>query len=216
VARPKLAPAQAVANAVARLVGTTTDRNGSLCEWLTNLSLGARSVVQAEAVTWATQLAGAIDWRRFDRVSVGDDRSVSFTTSPTVVLRARVDVSVSVAVDPQRRDLHDRARALFLVMTGRPASSARDELGLAALTVALDKGPHLPTRVVGWWPQCGRALVLPVDRRLLQRAGDAVLEALGHATSPQGNRVVDARPGAIRRARGGAMADSAHVAPTAS
>ncbi len=190
LANPRLAPAQAIADTMARLVRTTPDRVGSLGDWLAGLSLGARSVVQAEAVTWATQLAGAIDWRRLDRPFIGHDRSLSFTTSPQIVLRGRIEVGALVAGSPQRQEVGYSATALFLVMTGRPAPTARDELGLAALTVALDPRPQLPIRVVGWWPQCGRALVLPVDERVLRRAVDAVLESLEQATSHRRDQAV--------------------------
>src|SRR5579871_1991170 len=173
LARPGLSPMRAVDVAVGALLARTDERPNSLGAWLQGLSSGARGVTQAEAVTWATQLFGALDWERLDRAVVGGDRSVGFEAAPRVHLHARVDVRA--ALSPA-----ERARSgLFPAMTGRPGVTAADELGLAALTLALDPRLGVPARVIGWWPQCGRAAIADVDLPLLTRTAAAVVRSLG-------------------------------------
>jgi hypothetical protein len=156
-------------------------RPGSLSEWLAGLAVGGRTVVQAEAVVWATQLITALDWTRLSRPIVGDDRSVVLPSSSQILLRGRIELRTFVT-PTQARDTHPHQRlesepsVLFATMTGRPGPTARTELGLAALTVALDdRHDEVPIRVLGWWPQCGRSLVVPVDLALLNQTCEAVV-----------------------------------------
>ncbi|MGH9093313.1 MAG: hypothetical protein ACRDZR_18325, partial [Acidimicrobiales bacterium] len=63
---------------------------------------------------------------------------------------------------------------------GRPGPGSRVELGLAALVEVVRRpGGPVPARVVGWWPECGRALVLDVDEALLASTVEAVVDAAG-------------------------------------
>jgi hypothetical protein len=173
LSRPALSPVRAVEVAIAALLARPDERPGSLSAWLQGLSSGARSVAQAEAVTWATQLFGALEWGRLERAVVGGDRSVGFEAAPQVRLHARVDVRTALPCC-------ERAESgLFLAMTGRPGATAAEELGLAALTLALDPRLGIPARVIGWWPQCGRAAIADVDLPLLTRTAAAVVRSLG-------------------------------------
>ena len=191
LANPRLTPLQATHDVITRLVGRAVDerqRPGSLAEWLSGLGVGGRAVVQAEAVVWATQLQTALDWSRIDRPIVGRDHSVVLPTSSQVLLRGRIEVqSRASSLGPLNKgksgDTRDVSPAvLFSIMTGRPTPTARTELGLAALTVALDdRHGESPTRVVGWWPQSGRALVVPVDLALLGQTCEAVVAAVRSA-----------------------------------
>jgi len=68
-------PVQAVGAVIDELCRQGADpreRSGSLAAWLASTTPGVRALVHAEAVTWATQLLGALDWARLGRsASVG-------------------------------------------------------------------------------------------------------------------------------------------------
>jgi len=185
IANPRLSPAQATRDTVDRLLrGAENDgsQNDTLADWLAGLPVGARGVVEAEAVLWTTQLLCALDWSQIPRPVIGADRSLVLLGARRVTLRSRLDVEVraspgQLGSDQSRVDIP--RRALFVMMSGQPSASARLELGFPALTVALDdRRRALPTMVVGWWPQSGRALILPVDVDLLLRTSEAVVEAV--------------------------------------
>lgn len=211
LANKRMTPMQAVAEAVERLTRPTDEwrgAGGSLGTWIASLRLGAKSTVQAEAVTLATQLIGAIDWPRLTHPFVGDDRSISFASVPQIVLRGRIEVRSPIPLG-SLQDGYPAGSAVFAVMTGRPTSTARHELGLAALTVALDPKLGPAIRVIGWWPQCGRALVLPVDGQLLETTVDAILATLRSPTAtsaglprPSGRWVTGTRDAAARTTAG--------------
>jgi hypothetical protein len=181
-------PARAVALTVQRLVRSGTDPSfgrATLGCWLAGLGLGARSIVEAEAVTLATQLITALDWTRLTQPVVGDDRTISFASSPRIFVRGRVDVRSTVAPLVGKPG-SERSSVLFALMSGRPQPTSCHELGLVALTVALRSRAEPPIRVVGWWPQCGRALSLPVVAELLDdtvKAIDARLRSPRHPHS---------------------------------
>jgi hypothetical protein len=183
LSNPRLTPVQATHEAIGNLVRRADDerRPDSLSGWLAGLAIGARSVVQAEAVVWATQLLTALDWTKLGRPAVGGDRSVVVGSSGQVLLRGRIEVRAQAVSGD---DSFGPQPVLFSVVTGRPGPTARAELGLTALTVALDvRHDEIPLRVVGWWPQCGRALVVPVDIALLTRTCEAVVATV-RATAP--------------------------------
>jgi hypothetical protein len=133
----------------------------------------------------------ALDWTKLSRSIIGGDRSIALSSN-RVVLRARIEVLTRVAPVPSPNggvalDPGDVGpAALFAMMTGRPSQSARTELGLAALTAALDdRRDQAPIRVVGWWPQCGRTLVLPVNPTLIQQTCQAVVATVKSAYPPK-------------------------------
>jgi len=175
---------QATHDTVDRLLRTAEDRGprgDRLVEWLVGLSTGARAVVEAESVLWATQLLCALDWTQIPRSVIGSDRSLG--ALGRVILRGRVDVEVRIGASTPRNsdddDVGPPETALFVMMAGQHGPSARLELGLPALTIALDgRRRAIPTTVVGWWPASGRALILPVDVDLLLRTSEAVVEAV--------------------------------------
>ena len=100
--------------------------------WYAALPRGGQAVVWAEAVTWATQLITAIDWRRFPRPPVvgGRDDWWQCPGSSQLVLKGRADV----------RALARRRPALLVVGTGRCQADWRVELGYPGLVPALS-GP---------------------------------------------------------------------------
>jgi hypothetical protein len=180
------APADAVEHVVAAAVEDArrgSQRAGSLAGWLLSLAGGGRAVVRAEAVTWATQLLAALDWRGLGAPPiVGSDQWWDGPAGCRVALRGRSEVRTQTRPDdraPRSLTNGPRPAALFTMLGGRPSPIAALELGLAALAsfMARPKEPS-PARVVGWWPQCGRALVLPIDGPTLRNTTDAVISAL--------------------------------------
>jgi hypothetical protein len=140
--------------------------------WLAGLATGARSVVLAEAVAWATPLWATFDWPALlGRAEIGgpDDRWSS-PEGGHVQLKGRVEARV--------RTDHGRP-SLVAVASGRPGDGWRDELAYLALVAAL-AGAELPvvSRVVGLWPECGYRLAVEIDEAALGGAVDRVIDAV--------------------------------------
>ncbi len=179
-------PTDGVAKALAEAfddVAEGRQRPGSLGHWLTTLQPGGLAVVRAEAVTWATGFLGALQWVRLGRPSLvaGPDQWWSLPKDPAVSIRGRAEVRAALP-EAAGESVHHRARrpsALFVVMNGRPWPGARHELSLPALvSVLAHPSERVPERVVGWWPQCGRSQILPVDGPLLESTAQAVVGAI--------------------------------------
>jgi hypothetical protein len=183
LANPRLSPLESARDAITHLVRHAKDqrRPGSLAEWVGGLAVGGRAVVQAEAVLWTTQLMTALDWDGLRRPVIGRDSSVVLPSSSRVLLRGRIEVQTWASPPGSDGDgsvgpVAPDQVVLLSMMPGRPGRTARMELGLSALTSALDnRQGAIPARVVGWWPQCGRALVVPVDVALLNQTCQAVV-----------------------------------------
>ncbi|MGH9110434.1 MAG: hypothetical protein ACRDY3_13425, partial [Acidimicrobiales bacterium] len=163
-------PVATVAGAVASLAADGRHglgRPGSLTEWIGGLSGPARALVEAEAVTWATRLWTSVQWDRLGPAArVGEpDARWSPMGTPGISLQGRADVRAGGVSAPC---------VLLTTLAGRPGPTSRVELGLAALVDLLsaaecqpgEAAARLPRRVVGWWPECGRALAVGVDRSL--------------------------------------------------
>jgi hypothetical protein len=136
-------------------------------EWYAGLPDGGRAVVRAEAVTWATQLLTAVDWRQVPRPVVGgrDDWWQCPGGTP-IVLKGRADV----------RALVGRRPVLLVVGTGRCQADWRAELGYPGLVASLGReAPVSPCRVVGVWPQSGQVRILPLDVAALRASATAVV-----------------------------------------
>ncbi len=183
------APATAVRGTVEELVAEGRrglGRPGGLPTWLSTLATPALAVVEAEAATWATQLWSAIEWPRLGAdVQVGDADAAWVAPAARVRVSGRVDVRVPRPVG---------GPALLTMLPGHPTVVSRAELGLAALAAALGGRPPrggggaLPALVVGWWPESGRALALPVDGALLEETAGAVARVV---TSMAGTSLAD-------------------------
>jgi hypothetical protein len=167
-------PGEAVAITVAQLAEDGRQgqgRRGSLAQWLALVPEGGRAAVRAEATTWATHLLEALEWGRLRPPPVigGPDQWWDCPSAPAVGLRGRADVRVLVPDNPA-------ATALLTMVGGQPGPTSGVELGLAALVAVLTRpAAPAPARVVGWWPDCGRALVLAVDLPMLRQTANAVV-----------------------------------------
>jgi hypothetical protein len=166
-------PAAAVALEERRLLdlAVRAPRPGSLAEWLATSSTPVRAAARGSAITWSTRLLGALDFERLaGRVSVGGpDRWWDGPGVASVSLRGRADVVASLG------EREAGSWSAFSMLGGRPGPASRVELGLLALVAGLRAGhAGLPDRVVGYWPDCGRTLVLPVDHQSLAACAAAV------------------------------------------
>jgi hypothetical protein len=148
-------------------------RAGGIEQWLAALAPGGTAAVAAEATVWATGLLHAVTWDRIHGAAVGP-ADQWWNVSAGVVLRGRADVRLPVGDGGE-----GRRTALLTIVGGRPGPASRAALGLPALVAAAGgRQQPMPARVVGWWPECGRALVLPVDAGLLETTVDAVVGAV--------------------------------------
>jgi hypothetical protein len=166
-----LAPAQAVERVLERTVDPRGSERGSVWweEWFRSIPPGARAVVQSEAVIWATQLYGALEWSRIERqIQVGSDYRWECPGSTRVTLHAKADV---------RAWTHDRP-VLLVMHTGIAGPRWSSMLALAALAAGLVSGADsVPARVVGMWPASGQVRILPVESGTLDDASKSVIQA---------------------------------------
>lgn len=137
--------------------------------WYAQLPVGGRAAVKAEAVTWATQLLTAFEWRRFDRPPAIAGRD-DWWQAPggRLALRGRADVRAQLG-----------ERAALVVVGGRSCDGDwKIRLGFPALVCLLARGERaLPCRVVGVWPASGQTRVLDVDSPALEAVAKAVVSA---------------------------------------
>ena len=172
-------PAEAVTTTVTSMIAEARAGvvgRGSPARWLSEIAEGARAAAEAEATSWATRLLVAVEWHRLARPpAVGAPDRWWDCPGARVALRGRCDVRIETPGGRQ---------ALLTVMAGHPGRSSRVELALGALVdvVARPSAPP-PARVVGWWPECGRALVLAVDLGILEETASSVVTAAGRWTS---------------------------------
>jgi len=127
---------------------------------------GVRALVHAEAVTWATQLLGALDWARLGRsASVGGPTSGGTTAG--CAHPARPLGSAHSARRSGRRGSWRPSPVLRAERTSWEEQSRRAGPQCSGLGARCPDGPP-PVRVAGWWPESGRALIVPVDGALLE------------------------------------------------
>jgi len=127
---------------------------------------------------------------------------MSRTAFPIAAVLALAALSV-----PARAE--DPLKIGFVATLSSPTSAAGPDmldsfkLGLAALGAAFDpRSRAVPARVVGWWPQCGRSMVIPVTASVLEVTTDAVLEAAKRAIAAAPRAVpAEQTTGAARRSR---------------
>ncbi len=157
--------------------------------WLAGLSPGARAVVLAEAVTWATSLWSSLDWSVLPTATQigGPDDVWACPLRRTVRFKGRCELRLPLTADqlvsgPAR--LSSCPSALVSVSSGRPQIAWEGELGFLALVVSLRLPSHpVPARIAGLWPEAGIFRVVDVDERILtaaaQRAAATVATVIG-------------------------------------
>jgi hypothetical protein len=127
-------------------------------------------MVEAEAVTWATQLWTALEWERLTQPVVGGaDDWWDCPGTRALTLRGRAEVRVRAGGRP----------VLLVVGSGLPPARWRGAIGYPALVAGLARGERsVPARVVGLWPASGQVRILDVDRGPLQETATAVMGAV--------------------------------------
>ena len=144
--------------------------------WVSALSAGARAMVLADAVTWATSLWTAFDWTGFGvtpRFGGGDDQWIC-PVGRTLRLKGRAELRVPVIggepVVPE---------ALVTVAGGLPGDGWAEELAYVALVAGLRSASRpVPARVMGMWPEAGVARAVEIDGAALDRAADRVVRTV--------------------------------------
>jgi hypothetical protein len=149
--------------------------------WLAGLDGGARALVLAEAVTWATALWSSLDWRMLaehPRLGGPDDQWVC-PASRTVRFKGRSEVHVSLDSAQARWSEVGPAStpvALVSVAGGRPDEAWSGELAYLALVASLRSPSRpVPARVAGLWPDAGIRLVADIDGPALVAAAERVV-----------------------------------------
>jgi hypothetical protein len=182
-------PAEAVAPLAAEAVDEwrrTGRRTFHWEPWFAGLGAGARSVVLAEAVTWATPLWASADWTALgERAVIGpaDDRW-SCPGPRTVWLKARCEARVDPLPTPVRGTGDGPAApaagsALVVVSGGAPCGGWADDLGFLGLVAAVRPSDRsVPARVVGLWPEAGLRRTIEIDEARLVSAADRVVTTL--------------------------------------
>ena len=169
VAGESRAPLDAVRARVAEIARLVHDGSPSVSgfdRWLAGLPPAGRAAVGAEAVTWATRLWCALDWRAIGAaVVIGRDRWWDSPHSALLALRSRAEV---------------RAGCGSLVVLTGPAAGlgAGRALPRHAGRVVAQHRRRRPGRVVGWWPDSGHWVRLEPEPAVLALATEAVAQVL--------------------------------------
>jgi hypothetical protein len=148
--------------------------------WLAGLPAGARAVVLAEAVTWATALWSSFEWSAFPgapRVGGADDQWICPALRP-VRLKSRAELRVPLRAYPSLPSPAPAVPPVALVSMagGTPADGWSDELAFLALVAGLRSPSRpVPARVVGVWPDAGAHRAVEIDGTALGRAADRVI-----------------------------------------
>ncbi len=165
-------PAEAVRSRIDEAAGWVHDGcpvASQLDRWIAGLPSAGRTVVGAEAVTWATRLWCALDWAALGPGAViGRDRWWDSPHSALLALRGRADVRTELAS--------------LVVLSGPRRDSVPAELALVTLVDALrSRGSAAPGRVVGWWPDSGHLVRLEPEPATLTLGAEAVTVVLAGA-----------------------------------
>jgi hypothetical protein len=152
--------------------------------WLAGLAPGARSMVLAEAVGWATSLWTSLDWRAFSPPPHigGTDDHWSCPAARGVRLKGRCEVRVPLSgrsTDPSGRNSTAFPTALVSVAGGCPEPTWAEELAYLAMVAGLRSPARpVPARVVGLWPDAGVYRVAEVSDQLLAAAADRTVATI--------------------------------------
>ncbi len=138
--------------------------------WFAGLAPGARAMVLADAVGWATALWSSLDWEVIGpRAQIGgvDDQWNCPPPHP-VRLKGRSELGVP---------LGSGAMALVSVSGGTPGESWAEELAFLALVAALRRPSRpVPARVLGLWPDAAA-------QRQVEIGEDILIDAVARVVS---------------------------------
>lgn len=152
--------------------------------WFAALSAGARATVLAEAVTWASALWSAFDWRAFPRLPQvgGTPDQWSCPAAGRVRVKGRSELRVALDKEDARDDGaggHGQPVALVSMSSGRPGIGWATELAFLALAASLRSPSRpVPARVLGLWPDSGAHATVDVTTATLVKAVDLVVETV--------------------------------------
>lgn len=159
--------------------------------WFAGLGPGARAVVLAEGVGWATSLWAGLDWGLLHgRAQLGRADDLWTCPGPRTV-RCKARTELRVASDPAR-GAHGPpgstgGTALVSLSAGCPGAGWQEELAYVALVDGLGSATHpVATRVLGLWPDAGIRRVLEVDEPVLHAAADRVATTVAAAVATHG------------------------------
>ncbi len=163
-------PSEAVGIEVDRLVRLGRDQppfSNSLATYLASSSGAIRSAAMAHAITYATEVFCALDWKRFERHPIiGGPDAISLLRSQGLALRGRAEL----VVDIDGATAGDLAESRLVVMHGSIADDTTLLLGSAALAATLSSSDRrAPARIVAYFPTSGQAAVLDITENILNR-----------------------------------------------
>ncbi len=165
--------------------------------WVAGLVPGARAVVLADALTWATALWSSFDWRSLavpPRIGGADDQWVCPATR-TMRLKARAELRVALVDAVPRGARQDRGgppSALVSVSSGCPGPGWDDELAYLALVAGLRRPTRpVPARVFGLWPDAGLHSSVEIDGPTLLMAADRVVSGVAAVVGARLSSLVD-------------------------
>jgi hypothetical protein len=152
--------------------------------WLAGLAPGARAVVQAEAVTWATSLWSSLDWSVLPAATQigGPDDVWVCPLHRSVRLKGRCELRlplVGASNSSGSVGLSHSPSALVSVSSGYPQIGWQEELGFLALVASLRSPSRpVPARAAGLWPDAGVFRVVDIDERILTAAARGAAAAV--------------------------------------
>jgi hypothetical protein len=155
--------------------------------WVAGLAPGARAVVLAEAVSWASSLWSSLDWSVFDplpQIGGADDQWVC-PAPRTLRLKGRPELRVPL-VPGAPADPTASARGtvgLVSVSGGHPPKAWPEELSYLALVASLRSPSRpVPARVLGLWPDAGADRSVEIDEAALMLAAERVVATVAAVT----------------------------------
>ena len=140
--------------------------------WFAGLAPGARAMVLAEAVGWATSVWSSLDWEVIGtRVQIGGlDDQWNCPAPGGVRLKGRSELGVPLGAG---------AVALASVSSGCPGERWAEELAYLALVAALHRPSRpVPARVLGLWPDAGVQSHVEVGEEILTDAATRVVSTV--------------------------------------
>jgi hypothetical protein len=162
--------------------------------WMAGLASGARAVVLAEAVGWASTLWSSFDWSVFEAIPQFGGAEDQWVCPAARTLRLKARCELRVPLDgrgPVPGAGGDGATVgLVSVVGGSPPEAWPDELAYLALVASLRSPSRpVPARVLGLWPDAGTDRCVEVDEASLTEAADRVVATVAAVVEARGRPV---------------------------